>query len=106
MHSLLHKLLKKRGIESPEELTAEEKRDFDNWREVLSKETLTIGDIKEFCETQCEIIKQKWSDYNVEQQKKSELIPYFTVYNTLLSAIDSPKIAREALEKQLIEMTK
>ena len=106
MHQLLAKILRKRGIESLDELTPEEKANFDEWRAVLSKEELTIADIKEFCKAQCEIIKQKWTDYNLDQAKKAELLPYFTVYSVMLKAIDSPKTAREALEKQLENLIK
>ena len=106
MHSLLFKLLKKRGIEDPTKLTEEERKDFDNWRMILSREELNIEDIKEFCKTQCDIINSKWADYNINNNRKAELIPYWTVYNALLTAIGSPKTAREAVEKQLIQLTK
>lgn len=106
MHKLLYKLLAKRGIKELSELSSEEKKDFDTWQAILSKEELNLEDIKQFCQTQCEIIKQKWSDYNISEDKKAELIPYFTVYSTLLVAIDSPQIARKSLELQLIEMIK
>lgn len=106
MHNLLTKLLKKRGIDNTVELTSEEKVDFDSWNKVLSKEELTLEDVKKFCATQCEIIENKWKDYGVLNSEKAELIPYHTVYKTLLGVIDSPKVAREALERQLIELTK
>jgi hypothetical protein len=106
MHKLLYDLLVKRGIKNISELEAEERRDYENWQAVLSKEELNLEDIKQFCNTQCDIIKQKWSDYNIAEAKKAELIPYFTFYNMLLTAIDSPKTGREALEKRLIELIK
>lgn len=104
MHGLLTKLLRKRGIESIEELDAEEVKTFQEWQAVLSKEELTIKDIKDFCQTQVDMIENKWTDLNLEQTKKAELIPYHTVYKTLLRAIDSPKAIREALEKNLIQL--
>jgi hypothetical protein len=106
MHSLLDKLFTKRGIKDANDLKPEEKVIFDNWRLILDKEELTIADVKEFCKTQVELIENKWHDYNLEQSKKAELIPYHTIYKTLLLAIDSPKSAREALEKQLTEFLK
>lgn len=106
MNSLLEKLFRKRGIKDATELDPEERKDFDNWNAILSKEELTLEDVKMFCQTQCEIIEQKWRDYNLEEKKKSELLPYHTIYKTLLVAIDSPQIARSALEKQLTELTK
>jgi hypothetical protein len=105
MHDLLYKMLKQRGIENLDQLDQEERLTFDNWREILNKEELTIKDIKEFCRIQCEVIRQKWADYNIEQSRKNDLIAYFTVYNSLLSAIDSPKVGKEALEAQLKQMT-
>jgi len=106
MHNLIEKLFHKRGIEDLKELDAEEKQTFENWQSILSKEELTIEDVKQFCGSQIDIIEGKWKDYNLENNKKSELIPYHTCYKTILLAIDSPKSARENLEKTLVQMIK
>ena len=106
MHPLLQTLLGKRGIETVNELDMDEKAQYDQWEKILSKEELTIEDVKQFCKSQVEVIEGKWKDLNVENTKKAELIPYHTVYKTLLSAIDSPRSARESLEQQLINLTK
>ena len=104
MHNLLTKLLNKRGINTAIELDTDERADFDRWNLVLSKEELSVEDIKHFIQQQLNIIENKWSDYNMEQNKKNELLPYYTVYKTLLAVIASPKIAREALEIQLNQL--
>lgn len=104
MNILLTKYLEKLGIKNPNELKTEERVIFDNWQTILSKETLALEDIKQFCQTQVSIIESKWSDYNLEQVKKAELIPYHTVYKTLLVTIDSPKAVRVALENQLNQL--
>jgi mRNA-degrading endonuclease HigB of HigAB toxin-antitoxin module len=106
MNFLLEKLFNKRGIKDTTQLTKEERQDFDNWTAILSKEELTTEDIKEFCKSQVDIIEGKWSDLNIENSKKAELIPYHTVYSVLLKVIDSPRLAREQLEKQLNELLK
>ena len=106
MHSLLEKLFKKNGIDSLQDLSDEERKEFDRSRLILSKEELTVKEIKEFCRIQLDIINGRWSDYNIDHSKKSELIPYYTVYNLLLKAIDGPKIAREAEEKRLTALLK
>ena len=106
MHSLLTKFFQKRGIESIDKLDKEEKQAFEQWQLILTKEELTVEDIKKFCRTQIEIIEGKWSDLNLEQTKKAELIPYHTVYSILLKAIQSPKAARESLEIQLNQLLK
>jgi len=106
MKAILQKLLQKRGIESLEELSEEEKSTFNEWDKILSKESLDINDIKLFCENQVTIIESKWSDYEERNDKKAELIPYHTVYRTLLNILTSPIATREALERQLTELTK
>lgn len=106
MHNLLNKLFAKRGIKDPRELSPEETATFENWDKILSKEELTLEDVKQFCKTQVLVIEGKWADYSTDNAKKAELLPYYTVYKTLLNAIESPKVGREALEKQLIEMIK
>ncbi len=106
MHNLLLELFSRRGIKDPKELDVEEKAVFENWDKILSKEELTLEDVKSFCQTQVLIIEGKWADYTTDNAKKAELLPYYTCYKTLLKAIDSPKIAREALEIQLREQLK
>jgi len=104
MHGLLTKLLFKRNIKDVTKLSQEESVQFENWNKILSKDELTIADIKEFCQYQISIIENKWADYNIDQNKKNELLPYFTVYKCILSAINSPKAARESLEMQLNQL--
>ena len=106
MHNILSKLLAKRGIKDVTELDKEERIQFEVWHGILSKENLTLEDIKNFCQAQIEVIEGKWKDFNIKQSKKAEWIPYHTVYSTLLLAIESPKVAREGLEKQLLELIK
>ena len=104
MKSILYKLLQKRGIDNIDQLDKEEKQIFDNWNAVLSKDELTLEDVKEFCKSQCQIIESKWADYETTNAKKAEMIPYHTVYKTLLQVIDSPRSARENLEKHLQQL--
>lgn len=104
MKGILQKLLQKRGIESVDKLSVEEKQTFDSWEKILSKEELTLEDVKQFCKSQIEVIKGKWSNLDTESVKKQDLIPYFVVYSTLLQAIDAPKLARESLEQSLTQL--
>lgn len=106
MHKLIHKLLDKRGISDVRSLSREEKETFESWQTILNKEELTVEDIKKFCQSQIDVIENKWKDLNETNQKKAELISYHTVYKTLLSAIDAPKAMREALEIQLQQLLK
>ena len=102
--NILLTFLGKRGIKDPEELDADEKKQFQEWESILSKDALTTEDIKTFCQSQIDVIEGKWKDLNLEQSKKAEFIPYHTVYKTLLQAIDAPRQAREALEQHLNQL--
>ena len=99
MRGILAKLLTKRGINNIDDLSHEEKQTFENYERVLSKEQLTVEDITKFLETQVSIIEARWRDYATEN--KATLIPYHTVYKTLLEAIKSPQKERENLEAYL-----
>ena len=104
MKGILSKLLAKRKIKDVSELSVEEKATFETWDKVLSKEELTLDDLKEFCKQQVGVIEGKWQNLDILQNKKAEMIPYHTVYRTILAAIDSPRQAREALEKHLNQL--
>ena len=101
---LINKLLQKWKIQNESDLSEDEHKTVEQWKGILSKDEFTIEDIKEYCKTQINIIETKWSDYDKENSKKSELIPYHTVYRTLLQVIESPRSARENLEKHLNQL--
>ena len=103
MIDILNQLLQKRGVKY-DDLREEEKTQFEQWKLVLTKDELTTQDIKNFCQQQVDIVNGKWQDLNLEQAKKAELIPYYTIYSLLLKVLDSPKEAREALEKNLRQL--
>ena len=103
MIDILNKLLQKRGVKF-DELREDEKVQFEQWKLVLTKDELSTQDIKNFCQQQVDIINGKWQDLNLEQSKKAEMIPYYTIYNLLLKVLDSPKEAREGLEKNLVQL--
>jgi hypothetical protein len=105
MHNLLTKILTKWNIQSPDELSSEEQTTFKTWQAVLSKDELTLDDIKTFCQMQLDVIDGKWNDLSLEDSRKAQMIPYYTVYKNILSAINSPRSSREALEKHLINLT-
>ena len=103
MFEILNRILHKRGV-TLDELDKEERKTFEEWQAVLSKEELTVKDIKNFCEQQLAIIENKWGDYGLEQARKAELIPYHHIYSTLKKVVDSPKQIRESLEKNLQQL--
>lgn len=104
MQSLLAKFLRKRNITNPDQLSPDERKTFDHWETVLGKRELSIDDLKQFCAARIDHIETKWKDLSVDNAKKAELIPYHTVYKTLLAAINAPESERIALEKVLLQM--
>ncbi len=113
MHSLLANFLKKKGIKSLDELDSKppvnggpsEKEIFRAYEKVLSGKELTLEDLTKFLHQQIGIIEGKWADFNTDEFKKHELIPYHTVYNTILKAISAPQTEREQLENYLNHIT-
>jgi len=101
MHPLIDKLFKKRGIESVKDLSPDEKQTFEQWDSILSKDEITIPDIRQFCESQIAFIESKWKNMGIKNEEKSEMIPYHTVYKMIVSVIDATKVERGALEAQL-----
>ncbi len=104
MHSLLVRLLDKRGLKSKDELDADERKDFDQWSLVLSREEMTIEDVKNFLTQQIELIEMKWRDHEVDTQKKNDLLPYHTAYKALYGAINGPARERSAMEVNLLNI--
>lgn len=100
---LLQKIFQKRGIKSVEDLDPEEKATFANYERILSKREISVADIRQFMIFQINSIEMRWRDNKVPQADKSELIPYHTVYKTLLQAIDAPEAERVALEQVLLQ---
>lgn len=101
MLDILNRILQKRGVKY-EDLDKEEKEQFEQWKLVLVKDELTIDDIRNFCQAQVDTIEARWADLNGKD--KGDLIPYHTVYKLLLKVLNSPKEAREALEKNLNQL--
>lgn len=101
--SLLGNLMRKRGITNVEELSIEEKATFQNYERILSKREVSIADMRQFMIFQINSIEMRWRDNKISQDEKAELIPYHTVYKTLLQAIDAPEAERVALEQVLLQ---
>ena len=111
--SILYKWLHKQGIENlepqseknPKGISLEELQTFDKYQKILSKEIVTIEDIKLFLKQQLNVIDQKFKNLDVSNDRKAELIPYYNVYSSFLVAIDAPIKEREILENYLIQLT-
>ena len=102
MNFHLSNLLKKRGI-TKEQLSGEEKKDFERWEGILSGGEVTVEKIKEFCVAQKRAIEAKWKNFENTDQK---LVIAHTIYSTIIQAIDAPDVERKSLEEYLINLIK
>lgn len=101
MKNPLSALLDKRGIEKIEDLEPEEKAVFERWSVVLTGESVTIENLKEFCKAQVRRIEEKAdgvTPLNTLQQACMH------VYIQLLKAIEAPEHERAALEQHLTQI--
>lgn len=99
MHTLLSKLLKKRGIEDLQALKPDEKQTYDSWQKILSEGEITVKSIEAFCRRQIDIIEKKWRDPSFKERER--LVDQHIIYKTLLDVISAPLAERESLEKYL-----
>ncbi len=104
MHQLLEKLLKKRKIEDITALEPEEKEVFDKWNRILSEGEMTVDKIREFCESQLNVIKEQMKNTDNVPQKNERLIICLNIYDSLINLIRSPGAERESLEKYLNQL--
>lgn len=102
--SILPKIFAKYGVKEVSELEPEEREIYENYQKVLSKEDLTLQDVKLFLENQIRIIEMKWRDFN--GAGKPDLIPYHVIYCVLRDMIAAPQAERERLEQYLIQLHK
>lgn len=97
-------IFKKRGIESIEKMSEEEKATYDKWTFILSEGEISVEKILKFCESQIMLIENQWADTANSQEKNNRLISQHTVYRTLIKAISAPRGEAEALEKYLVSL--
>ena len=103
MHTLLQKLLEKRGV-GVKELQGEEKQTFDTWNATLTGEAVTVEKIGEFCKRQLLAIEEKWDNVDNSSQKNERLVFQHTMYSKMLRLITSEERERERLEKYLTDL--
>lgn len=99
--SILDRLLEKRGIKNTDELSQEEKQDFERWQKILSDGEVTLEKVLTFCDNQISLIEGQWKNLDNSTQKNERLIVAHTIYRAIKNVITSPQAEREVLEKYL-----
>ena len=103
MHNLLSKLLTKRKVKH-EELSAEEKQDFDRWEKILSSGEITVKKIEDFCKNQIVSIGNQMRSVDNSTQKNERLVTLYSVYSAILGLLSGPETEKEALERYLNDL--
>lgn len=98
---LIFDIFKKKGIESVDQLSIEEKADYDRWTAILSAGDVTVDSILKFCQNQISLIQVHWKNQENTKEKNDRLVMQFNVYNSIIQAITAPTAERENLEKYL-----
>mgnify|MGYP001593032930 FL=1 len=107
MHTLLSKLLKKRGIENEEDLSKDEREWFKEKERVLSvSDTISVEDVKKFCELQVSSVVNEFANLDNSKRKNERLVVVFSVYNAILKSFTASKQERETLEDYLEQLIK
>jgi len=103
MHKILSDLLKKRGIKL-EDLSNDERRDYDHWNSVMTSGDTTINDVKKLCRTQIRMIEGRWADLNKNEHQNERLVVMHTVYKTILKMTKSRDSERKSMEAYLVSL--
>jgi len=101
--SILSRLLEKRGV-TEDELSGDEKVQFNQWKKTLSEEEISVDKIKEFCQKMVGVVEGKWRSWDLTNEQKAELLPYHTVYKAIIDVINGSKVEREQLEEYLTKL--
>lgn len=106
MYEVITNLFKRRGITDIQQLSPEEKIDYDRWTKILSEGEVSVESIKKFCNNQIGIIESKLRDMSNTNEKNERLIIQFNVYKSILGSIEAPRQEREQLEVYLNSLIK
>ena len=98
--SILSRLLEKRGV-TEDELSGDEKVQFNQWKKTLSEEEISVDKIKEFCQKMVGVVEGKWRSWDLTNEQKAQMLPYHTVYKAIIDVINGSKVEREQLEEFL-----
>ena len=98
--SVLHNLLEKLNLKY-EDLTAEEKKTYDEYTQVLSQPEITIDDLKKFIPTQLERLESEQNDYRNSKEKDLFLKAQIRNLKMIHSFIQGPEARKKWLEDTL-----
>jgi hypothetical protein len=101
----LHSLLEKLGL-SPDKLTEEEKKTYEQWSQTLSQPDVTIDDLKKFLPSYIDRLEYDLNNYENSKDKDLYLKAVLRNAKMMLAFITGPEKRREWLEKHIEQRIK
>lgn len=98
--SVLHNLLEKLNLKY-EDLTADEKKTYDEYSQVLSQPEVTIDDLKAFIPAQLKRLQSEQNDYRNTEKKDLYLKAHIRNLEMIFAFIQGPEARRKWLEETL-----
>jgi hypothetical protein len=99
--TLINKVLKRRGIKDLNELSNEERADYDRWKKVMTGDVVTIPMMKDFMKAQIHILETRFAVGDTNEKQDAFYKACLHVYLNLLQIISAPEAERASLERYL-----
>lgn len=111
--SILNRLLEKKGLKSKEELTAQERAQFDNWSKILESE-LKVEDIERNIGYEVKRLTEEWLaedsknpfNFLFHWKREVEIKARIKNYNIILNLISNKAKEKENLMKYIKSLIK
>lgn len=111
--SILNRLLEKKGLKSKEDLTPQERAQFENWSKILESE-LTVADIEKNINNELKRLNEEWLaedsknpfNYLFHWKKEVETKARIKNYNIILNLISNKAKEKENLIKYIKSLIK
>lgn len=101
----LHNLLEKLNL-SYDKLTAEEKKTYEQWSQILTQKEVTIDDLKKFLPSYIDRLEYDLNSYDNSEKKDLYLKAAIRNAKMMLAFITGPEKRREWLEKHIEQRIK
>lgn len=98
---ILEKLLKKYGVSSIDELTAEERQTYHSWSQSLTGRKLTDADVEVFFTNQIEDCIAKLTTTTLNERTDMFLKAKLDLIRQIKNFLDSPKVEKEVITRQI-----
>jgi len=102
---MIEEILKKFGVKSYGDLTEEERVVFDKWMGVLSKQELTINDVRGYIQSVRDVVEDKLTETTHNKEEDIFLKARLKNYRLLDAFLLSPEKAKEEVNKHISSIT-